>query len=77
MARGRFWVWSTQASVIGVLCTVSWPCGQDSEPKPECHQRRDLRHEAGGVGLLVLTAGLVPYLYRRYTTGPVVASLSH
>jgi hypothetical protein len=31
----------------------------------------------GRRGLLVLTAGLVPYFYRRYTTGPVVASLSH
>ena len=27
-------------------------------------------------GLLVLTAGLVPYFYGRYPTGPVVASLS-
>ena len=27
-------------------------------------------------GLLVLTAGLVQYFYRRYPTGPVVASLS-
>jgi hypothetical protein len=27
-------------------------------------------------GLPVLTAGLVPYFYRRYPTGPVVASLS-
>jgi hypothetical protein len=24
----------------------SWPCGQNAQPKPECHQRRDLRHEA-------------------------------
>ena len=27
-------------------------------------------------GLLVLAAGLVPYFYGRYPTGPVVASLS-
>jgi hypothetical protein len=30
-------------------------------PKPGCHQRRDLRHEARSIGLLVLTAGLVSY----------------
>jgi hypothetical protein len=27
-----------------------WPCGQNSQPEPECHQQRDLRHEAGGAG---------------------------
>lgn len=27
-----------------------WPCGQNPQPKLECHQRRDQRHEAGGVG---------------------------
>jgi hypothetical protein len=35
---------------IGVPSKMSWPCGQDSRPKPECHRRRDLRHEARGVG---------------------------
>jgi len=27
-----------------------WPCGQDSQPQPECHRRRGSRHEAGGGG---------------------------
>jgi hypothetical protein len=36
----------TQTPAIGVQSKMSWPCGQDSQPKPECHQRRDLRHEA-------------------------------
>jgi hypothetical protein len=35
---------------IGVESNRSWPCGRDSHPKPECHQRRYLRHEARGVG---------------------------
>jgi hypothetical protein len=34
-----------------------------------------LAPRGGRRGLLVLTAGLVQYFYRRYTTGPVVASL--
>ena len=53
---------STQRPAIGVQSSTSWPCGQDSVPESECHQRRDLRHEAGGAGP-VLTAGLVPYFY--------------
>jgi hypothetical protein len=35
---------------IGVESVDSWPCGQDSQSKPGCHRRRDLRHEARGVG---------------------------
>ena len=27
-----------------------WSCGQNVQPKPECHQRRDERHEARGGG---------------------------
>ena len=54
---------------------MSWPCGQESHPKPECHLRRDApRGERRG--LRVLTAGLVPYFYRRYSTGPVASSQS-
>jgi hypothetical protein len=41
---------STRALAIGVQSNTSWPCGQDFRPKSECHQRRYLRHEAGGVG---------------------------
>jgi hypothetical protein len=56
---------------------VSWSCGQDSQPKPECHRRRYLRYEARGVGYWFLTAGPVPYyFYGRYPTGPVAASQS-
>jgi hypothetical protein len=29
---------------------MSWPRGQDSRLRSECHRRRYLRHEAGGVG---------------------------
>jgi hypothetical protein len=25
-----------------------WPCGQNTQPKPECHQQRFQRYEAGG-----------------------------
>jgi hypothetical protein len=33
---------------IGVESNTSWPCGQDSQPTPGYHRRRDLRHEARG-----------------------------
>lgn len=46
-----------------------------SSPSPDCHRRRIVRHEAKRRGLLVLTAGLVVYFYRRYSTVPVAASL--
>jgi hypothetical protein len=36
-----------------------WPCGQNTQPKPECHRRRDPRHEAKRQGFPVLTAGPV------------------
>ena len=48
-----------QKYILGLVGTIArnrssvvrgWPCGQDSHPKSECHLRRDLRHEAGGVG---------------------------
>jgi hypothetical protein len=31
---------------------ASWPCGQDAQPKPGCHRRRDqrTRREAGFTG---------------------------
>jgi hypothetical protein len=61
---------SSQARAIGVQSGVSWPCGQNSRSEPECHQRRDLRHEAGGGGSLILPAGPVPCFYRRYTAVP-------
>jgi hypothetical protein len=46
---------------IGVESNTSWPCGQDFQPRPECHRRRCARHEARGRGLLVLTAGPARY----------------
>ena len=56
-------------AAIGVLSVSGWPCGHNSQPvKPECHQRRDPRHEARGQGLLVLTAGPVPDSFRCYPT---------
>jgi hypothetical protein len=45
-----FWGPRTQMAAIGVESMVSWPCGQDSHPKPGCHRRRDLRHEARSLG---------------------------
>lgn len=35
---------------IGVQSCMCWPCGQAFNPKHECHRRRNLRHEARGVG---------------------------
>jgi hypothetical protein len=46
----NFWALLHITPAIGVESNRSWPCGQDSQPKPECHQRRDLRHEARGAG---------------------------
>ena len=42
-----------QAPAIGVQSNTSWPCGQDSHPKPECHRRRKCaaRREAGVTGV--------------------------
>lgn len=40
-----------------------WPCGQNAQPKSECHRRCAQHHEARGGGGLVLTAGLVLCLY--------------
>jgi len=40
----------TQTPAIGVQSDVSWPCGQDSHPKPVCRRRRVLRYEARSVG---------------------------
>jgi hypothetical protein len=37
-----------------------WPCGQNSQPKPECHQRHCVLR-GGRRGLLVLTAGPLRY----------------
>jgi hypothetical protein len=48
-----------------------WP---DSQPKPECGQRRDPRHEKEARVTLVLTTGPVPDSCRQYPTGPVVSS---
>ena len=38
--------WFTSRPATGVQSLTSWPCGQDSQPKPGSHQRRFLRHEA-------------------------------
>src|SRR3954447_4389510 len=35
---------------FGVVSTVRWPCGRDAQPRPDCHQRRIVRHTAGGLG---------------------------
>jgi hypothetical protein len=43
-------LWFTLTPAVGVESNRSWPCGQDSQPKPECHRRRDLRLEARGGG---------------------------
>jgi hypothetical protein len=37
-------------AAIGVLSVSGWPCGQNSQPKPECSRRRYPRHEAIGGG---------------------------
>lgn len=60
MARRRVRVSlrSRRPAVIGVQSCLSWPCGQNSQPKPECHRRRAIcatRREGGG--LLILSAG--------------------
>jgi hypothetical protein len=45
---------------MGVQSNTSWPCGQDSQPEPGCHRRRNApRGER--LGLLVLTAGPATY----------------
>jgi hypothetical protein len=54
--RKLFWVWLVQTLAIGVQSNASWPCGQDFQPKPECHQRR-YAPRGERLGLLVLTAG--------------------
>jgi hypothetical protein len=38
-------LWLTNAH-NRVQSNMSWPCGQNSQPKSGYHQRRDLRHEA-------------------------------
>src|ERR1019366_6077373 len=40
----------TQAPATGVVWVASWSCGRNAQPKPGCHRRRDLRHEARGGG---------------------------
>jgi len=71
--REGFWDSPTSAA-IGVLSVVVLACGQNAQPKPECHQRRDPRHERE-TGLLVLTAGPVAYFSTGVTHHPVAASL--
>jgi hypothetical protein len=43
-------VYGTQTPAIGVASNTSRPYGQDSQPKPVYHRRRDMRHEARGRG---------------------------
>jgi hypothetical protein len=52
---------------------ASWPCGQDAQPKPGCHRRRDqrTRREAGSP-VLAAAAGVVSL--RRSPTGSVASS---
>jgi hypothetical protein len=75
-ARAGFDVYSTQTSATGVVWVASWPCGQDSRPKPGCHRRRDLCHEARGGGYWFCLRGRCRIFYGRYATGPVTASRS-
>ena len=53
-ARGEaeqiFLTLRAQMARMGVQSMESWPCGRDSHPKPECHRRCIVRHEARGVG---------------------------
>ena len=46
----------------GVRSRVSWPCGPDLRPEPDCHRRRNLRHKARGAGNRGLAAGPVRFL---------------
>jgi hypothetical protein len=39
-----------EARWFGVVSGVRWPCGRDAQPRPDCHQRRIVRHAAGGLG---------------------------
>ena len=38
------------ARARGSVGVASWPCGRNTQPKSESHQRRYLRYEASGVG---------------------------
>lgn len=40
----------TKTLQVRVQSQVSWPCGPGFRPTPECHRRRIVRHEAGGMG---------------------------
>jgi hypothetical protein len=46
----KFELRCTYRPAIGVQSYMSWPCGHDSHPKPECHRRRILRYKARGMG---------------------------
>jgi hypothetical protein len=65
-----------QTPAIGVQSNTSWPCGQNSQPKPEYHRRRDPAPRGERPRLLVLTAAPVPYFYGRHSTGLVAAPRS-
>jgi hypothetical protein len=85
MSPGRGIGWLAMTLTVCVFITA-WnrsTVGQELALRPgfsaQARMPPTARSAPRGVrrGLLVLTAGLVPYFYRRYTTGPVVASLSH
>ena len=61
-------------AAIGVLSVSGWPCGQNSQPKPECHQRRvcATRREVGVTGF---DCGVGVRTSGRYPVGSVAASL--
>jgi hypothetical protein len=59
--RGNFPAWVHITAAIGVQSKTSWPCGQDSQPKPGCHRRRHQRHEARG-GVTGFDCGAGPVL---------------
>ncbi len=52
----------------------SWFCGQNSQPKPDCHQRRIVRHEARGKRRLGFDRGAGALLARASPNRLTVAS---
>jgi hypothetical protein len=54
---------------------VSWPCGQNFSSQARKPPTALLAPRGVRLGLPVLTAGPVHYLFGRYATGPVAAAL--
>jgi hypothetical protein len=62
-------------ALIGVMSDVASPAARTLSSSPNATDGAMCRHEAGGGGHWVLTAGLVRYFYG-VTTGPVASSRS-